>query len=84
MKNMTAFGKNNLRGSARVPCLKIRFTSVSLYYGKHTQKCLDFRVTRFICEFHLLNILDIAKSTQFEPWEDIGVWRGVFGVFGGT
>ena len=52
MKNMTAFGKNNLRGSARVPCLKIRFTSVSLYYGKHTQKCLDFRMTRFICEFY--------------------------------
>ena len=52
MKNMTAFGKNNLRGSVRVTCLKIRFTFVSLYYGKHTQKCLDFRMTRFICEFH--------------------------------
>ena len=30
MKNMTAFGKNNLRGSVRVTCLKIRFTYVRI------------------------------------------------------
>ena len=32
MKNMTAFGKNNLRGSARVTCLLICFAYVSLCY----------------------------------------------------